>query len=317
MRLSIYTFALTILVLLAPSISLAQSEYDKGIAAYSKKEYSQARSHWEDASADGNISATFNLGILLSKGLGGDKDLERATNLFRRAADAGLAAAQHNMALAYYQGIGVTKNADRAKIWWERAAHQDHAQAQFNLGALLWNGDGVPKHPSNGLKWFRKSSKNGNLQARVFLDQIFEKMSLEISPAEGADDSTNLATKQIAASTELTNALAAAHAAYKDKNYKVAYKNWSYAASNGHFGAQYQLARLHQAGLGTDEDNQRAFELFKTSAEAGQAQSQYQLGQYYLEGDLVDKNETLALYWIQSAADQNDIMAKDYLEQIR
>ncbi len=267
----IFTFFLVFLGL--HSWSWAASEYDQGISAYSEKKYDQARNHWEEAAAGGNISAAFNLGILLSKGLGGAKDIERA------------------------------------KIWWERAARQDHSQAQFNLGVMLWNGNGVIK---------RKASEGGSKQASAFLNQIFEQMSLEIAPSETDPSDANT---QVTDSAQITRtvlkALDLAQQAYQDKNYEVAYKYWTYAAKNNHYGAQYQLARLYEAGLGTKTNQSRAFELYKSSAEAGQPQAQFQLAQYYLTGEMVDKNETLALFWIQSAADNSDIRAKDYLEQTR
>lgn len=289
----------------------AASNYELGVAAYQNKQFEKAREHWEDSASEGNISAIFNLGILLSKGVGGAADLERAAALFKRAGDAGLAMGQHNLALAYYAGKGVLKDHKQAKFWWERAARQGHTQAQFNLGALLWNGDGIAKDSNQAVIWFRQASNAGHIQARTFLDTIFDQTEFAIA-AETAD---NAPPKDL--DPKLSSALNSAGEAYTQKDYTEAFSQWNDAANMGDADAQYQVARLYQQGQGIKQDSAKAFEFIQLSASNGQAQAQYELAQYYLQGNMVDKNDTLALYWMQSAADNKHIKARDYLEQLR
>ena len=288
----------------------AQSSYELGVQAYQAKQYEQARSYWEAAAAEGNVSASFNLGLLLSKGLGGPADPERAASLFRRAAESGLAIGQHNLALAYYTGKGVSRNNEQARIWWERAARQGHTQAQFNLAALLWNGDGVDKNANEAVKWFREASDAGHLQARAFLDSIFEEASLN-SPAEPLDTPDSDTDPAISAQ------LQQAALAYRQQDYQQAFVLWTQAAEHGNAIAQYQLARLDREGLGIQQDPALAYRYTEQSAQQNLPEAQYRLAMYYLEGDQVEKNETLALYWMQSAADQGHIQATDYLERAR
>ncbi len=292
-------------------ISLAASNYELGIEAHKNKQYEAARAYWEDGAAEGNISAMFNLGILLSKGIGGPQDLERAATLFRRTGEAGLAMGQHNLALAYYAGKGLLKDNEQAHFWWERAARQGHTQAQFNLGALLWNGDGVPKDSNQAIKWFRQASDAGHIQARAFLDTIFDQTDFDLN-TESADKSD---VTEI--DPTLTNTLAEAGKAYAQQDFANAFNLWLKAAERGSADAQYQIARLYQQGRGIEQNTKKAFEYIQQSANNGQSQAQYELAQHYLQGNLVDKNETLALYWMQSAADNKHIKAKDYLEQLR
>ncbi len=297
--------------LILPPLLYAASNYELGVAAYQNKQFGKAREHWEDSASDDNISGIFNLGILLSKGVGGAPDLERAAALFKRAGDAGLAMGQHNLALAYYAGKGVLKDNKQAKFWWERAARQGHTQAQFNLAALLWNGDGVAKDANQAIIWFRQASDAGHIQARTFLDTIFDETEFAIATQRPNNEpSTDLDPK-------LSSALSSAGEAYTQKDYTEAFSQWNNAANMGNADAQYQVARLYHQGLGIKQDSTKAFEFIQLSANNGQAQAQYELAQYYLQGSMVNKNETLALYWMQSAADNKHIKARDYLEQLR
>ena len=288
----------------------AQTDYQQGLDAYQNKNFQKARAHWENSAADDNLSAIFNLGILLSKGVGGQADPERAANLFRRAGDAGLAMGQHNLALAYYTGNGVREDKERAQIWWERAAKQGHTKAQFNLGVLLWNGDGVSKQPDEAAKWFRKASNAGDAQARAFLETIFDQANaLASSDPEAQSDSPTQAT--------ITSMLANADVAFQNKDYPVARTQWEQATELGSARAAFRLAHLYREGLGVAQSSSQAFEYTQQSAKSGLAQAQYLLANHYLDGTQAAKNETLALYWMQSAADNDHIKAKDYLEQAR
>jgi TPR repeat protein len=289
---------------------LAQNDYKLGVQAYQAKLYEEARDYWENSAADGNLSAAFNLGLLLSKGIGGDIDTERAVSLFRRVAESGLAIGEHNLALAYYSGNGIEQNMQQARIWWERAARQGHTQAQFNLGAMLWNGEGVEKDSNAAVKWFRKASDSGNLQARAFLDSIL-KQADTLSPAEPLD------TPASDADPVINTLLQQAAAAYNRQNFDTAFVHWQKAAELNNAIAQYQLGRLYLNGLGTEKDLSRAYQTILLSAQQGLAQAQYRVARYYLEGEQVNKNDTLALFWMQSAADQSHVQAKDYLEGLR
>lgn len=294
----------------ASQAASAQSDYQLGLDAYQNKNFPKARAYWENSAADDNLSAIFNLGILLSKGIGGRADPERAANLFRRSGDAGLAMGQHNLALAYYTGNGVREDKERAQIWWERAAKQGHTKAQFNLGVMLWNGDGVPKQSDEAAKWFRKASNAGDAQAQAFLEAIFDQSStLARSKPEAQSDSPTQAT--------ITSILANADVAFQKKDYTAARSQWEQASKLGSARAAFRLAHLYREGLGVSQNLSQAFEYTERSAKTGLAQAQYLLAKYYFDGTQAVKNETLALYWMQSAADNNHIKAKDYLEQAR
>lgn len=302
---------IAVLILAYSNITLAASDYEQGVQAYQNNDYEQAREHWERATADGNMSAAYNLGIILSKGLGGAADPERAVTLFRVAADAGIAVAQHSLALAYYAGKGVEKNNVQASIWWQRAARHGHVQAQYNLGALLWNGEGIKKNEAEAIKLFREASDAGSVQAQAFLESILEQSDVQMQQERldgpGASDPD----------PGINKLLNAAREAYLGQDYALALDQWEQASKAGNHYATFQLSHLYQTGLGTSVNAAKSLQLIQQSANNGLAQAQYELARHYLDGDIVSKNETLALYWMQSAADNQHIKARDYLEQLR
>jgi len=76
------------------------------------------------------------------------------------------------------------------------------------------------------------------------------------------------------------------------------------AANAGSAEAQFELAQLFEKGLGVDQDLQRAFELFKASADQEFADALNDLGFIYYQGGLnVVPNQKLGLDYFQQAAD--------------
>jgi len=298
--------------------SFAATDYQLGVQAYQNGQFETARQYWEQAVSNGSASAAYNLGIALSKGLGGSVDEARAVKLFKRAAQAGLAEAEHRLALAYYSGKGVAQDKNKALQWWRRAADQGQVRAQYNLAAMLWNGDAVEKDEKQARILFTQAAASGNLQARKFLESI-ESAS---QPQNSADSETRIPDLGSEAAKNDTNPatrdlLNSARQAYVQQDYLTALRDWQQAGEAGSVYALYQLAHLYLAGFGVAPDPQRAFEYIQKAANQGFAAAQFEMGRYYIEGSQIGKNDTLALYWMQSAADQNHGQAQKYIDQLR
>src|ERR1700750_416099 len=71
--------------------------FDSGVAAYDAGDYPKAFKIWWDLRYE-DIAAMRNLGMMLRKGQGVDKDPRQAKDLFLRAARAGLPTAQADLA---------------------------------------------------------------------------------------------------------------------------------------------------------------------------------------------------------------------------
>src|SRR6185312_13494846 len=78
--------------------------------------YSLSRSHYEN-------------------GTGVEKNIQKAVELYQKAAEQGDAMAQTNLGVYYEDGTGVEKNFQKAVELYQKAAEQGYARAKINLGA--------------------------------------------------------------------------------------------------------------------------------------------------------------------------------------
>jgi TPR repeat protein len=95
-----------------------ETPYNLGVAAYKKRNYSEAAAQWTKAVASGNTEAMNNLGFLLYNGYGVDKDTDRAIKLWRVASEAGDSESQWHLGRAYETGIGVERSLSKAYAWY-------------------------------------------------------------------------------------------------------------------------------------------------------------------------------------------------------
>jgi len=94
------------------------SAYNRGVDAYKKKDYAEARAQWSASVTKGNIDAMNNLGYLLYYGHGTDRAPQDAVQLWRVAAFAGQSEAQWHLATAYDTGVGVAGDPAKAYAWY-------------------------------------------------------------------------------------------------------------------------------------------------------------------------------------------------------
>eukprot|EP00825_Cyclidium_porcatum_P021042 TRINITY_DN23599_c0_g1_i2.p2 TRINITY_DN23599_c0_g1~~TRINITY_DN23599_c0_g1_i2.p2 ORF type:complete len:151 (+),score=20.28 TRINITY_DN23599_c0_g1_i2:114-566(+) len=74
------------------------------------------------------------------KGIGIDKNLEKALELIQKAADLGLAQAQYTIATGYESGRWVHENIEKAKYYYQLAANQGLEEAKKRF-CLLYTSD--------------------------------------------------------------------------------------------------------------------------------------------------------------------------------
>ena len=64
------------------------------------------------------------------------KDLTKAAEWYRKAAEQGLGSAQYHLGRCYEGGHGVTKDLTKAAEWYQKAADQGHERAKKALKKL-------------------------------------------------------------------------------------------------------------------------------------------------------------------------------------
>ena len=93
------------------------------------------------------------------------KDYTTALSKFLVAAEQGLANAQYNLGLMYERGEGVAQDYKEAMRWYRVAARQGFAQAQNNLGLMYANGRGVEQDYNEAARWYRLAAQQGEADA--------------------------------------------------------------------------------------------------------------------------------------------------------
>ena len=76
------------------------------------------------------------------------------------------------------------------------------------------------------------------------------------------------------------------------------------------------LGSLYGNGLGGEQNDSKAFELYKTAAEKGSASAQYNLAEYYRAGLATPRDLDKAIYWYEKSASQGTVGAMEKLSKI-
>ena len=121
--------------------------FNSGVTAYDAGDYRKAFEIWWDLRYE-DVAAMRNLGMMLRKGQGVEKDPKQAEELLLRAAQAGLPTAQADLADMLLKGEAGPPDLGAALPLLQAAAAAHHPMAQFQLGELYETG-APPLVPQN------------------------------------------------------------------------------------------------------------------------------------------------------------------------
>jgi len=179
LKLNFTRFASVISALALLGVVLAagsgRADVHAGLEAYKQGDYATAISKFVDLAESGDPRAQYNLAVMYLKGRGVEKDLARAFELQRRAAEAVLAAAQHGLAIMYYRGEGAERDYKQAAKWFRRAADQGFPTSQLNLGVMYFSGQGVERSDAEVVKWITLAAAKGLPEALFRLGKMYEQ----------------------------------------------------------------------------------------------------------------------------------------------
>ncbi|MBA3446079.1 MAG: caspase family protein [Pseudaminobacter sp.] len=201
----------------------------------------------------GYLGGYHNMGNLYRKGLGVEKDLEKAFELYMYAAERGHPEDQSNIGVMYMQGSGVAEDYKLALEWLTKASEQNWATAHDKIGLLYLNGWGVEKDTAKAFEEFGKGANLGNAPAMVNYANSFRK---------------GVGT---------------------DQNFKKAYRLYMQAANLGATPAFVNLGVLSAEGKGTEKDLSEAAFWFTLASRDGNEEAQKKL--QAINGQLSDEQK--------------------------
>ena len=118
-----------------------------------------AKQLFEQAAAQNNAAALYNLGILA---LDEPDGVAKAAPLFQKAAELGDLDACYSLGLLYKTGSGVDKNLSEAVNYFTKGAQQKHINSMIELGLMQFNGLGTARDETSAAHWFRMAAELNN-----------------------------------------------------------------------------------------------------------------------------------------------------------
>jgi len=88
------------------------------------------------------------------------------------------------------------------------------------------------------------------------------------------------------------------------------------SADQGDVQAILALARMHQEGVGTAQNSEKAAELYQILSEQDNGYAQYQLAMLYYNGALGDENKGKAKTWLKKAENNGCVRAQHALQKL-
>jgi len=149
----------------------------------------------------------------------------------RLAAAQGDASAQFEVASRLAEGKGTDQDLADAAQWYKRAAAQGFAMAQFRLGTLYERGLGVTADPQRAQIWYERAATQGNVKA-------MHNLAVLIASSPKAD-------------------------------YAAAARWFRSASEYGLGDSQFNLAVLHENGMGVAKNEQEAYKWLILAAKSG------------------------------------------------
>ena len=253
----------------------------------------------------GEVEAERNLARMYEEGRGAEKDLAKALQWYRTAADEhDDMESQRNLGRMHEHGIGTEENPQEAFGWYQKAADKGDPVSERNIARLYETGKGVETNLAEALSWFRKAAEHNDPDAQRNLARMYENglgtenggknIAEAVRWYRSAADLNDAESQRIIATKCETGEWAEFGI---EKNVAEAVSWYRKAADNGSADAQYRLGRRYEDGIGVEQDCAEAAKLYRKAAEQENADAEARLGSMYSEGRGVERNYTEAEKW--------------------
>ncbi|MDF0752747.1 sel1 repeat family protein [Marinobacter sp. 71-i] len=131
--------------------------------------------HLEKSASFGNSWAQNQLGVRYLRGAGVAKDLRKAVDLFKLAAEQNQVEGCLNLAWIYSDEEYSEKSLTESIRWYRVAIENGSPIAEYNLGLLYIDGIGVEKDYRKGFSLLKSASDKGLKEAIEAIQKVSEK----------------------------------------------------------------------------------------------------------------------------------------------
>jgi TPR repeat protein len=137
----------------------ARADFQAGIDAYARQDYQTALNEWLPYAAQEKPSALFNIGQMYRLGNGVERDLVKAEQYYRRAAELGHIGAMANLGSMMFERK--PPRGDEAVMFWRQAARGGDAKSQHLVGIQYFNGELVAQDYAQAYAWLSLAARAG------------------------------------------------------------------------------------------------------------------------------------------------------------
>jgi len=295
-------------------MALANSFNPNTQAAERTEAFQHARLAFDDAQKRGYVAALYNLGVIYDLGLGVDIDLERANELFERAAHQGFPLAMYTMGQRRKSGDrGIQRDDGQAYEWFAKASDSGLLDATVEVGQALWNGNGVKANPRRAIDYLQHAAEAGSNRAKFLLGRHY----FDGSNANGdnnnvpSDDALALLWLGRAAENNDPNAqyglaqIMEAGGGLPSPQPEIAERYWRFAAYGGNENAEIEFADRLRSGRVLAKPENGAGEgvkLLQRAFSQGSAHAALELARIYRKGDSnIERDPILAMRYAYQA----------------
>ena len=255
-----------------------------------------------------------------------ESDAKEAVSYFRKAVDAGSVEAMFELGRCYTEAWGVDDDLDEAEKWYEKAAKLGHVEAQYNLAYSYLklresydyeDKEEEEKYLRQAVEWLRKAVAKDHAQAIRELGECYYK-------GHGVKESKAEAEKLFEKASEIGDAevqfdlawFYAVDVEVADVNKAVRYYEKCMKLDPAY---ESPLVPILERDIGiqylyhgdnSDRDDGLAVNWLQKAADRDDARAQFELGQCYFEGWGVGPDREEAVRWYRVAADKGHVEAQ-------
>lgn len=268
--------------------------YENGIVV--NKDFSLAYRYYSDADKLGDLRAKFAVANFVEHGIHVNIDFETAFDIYNQLSKID-SYALVKVGMFYEKGMGCEKNINKAISQYTLALEQGQFSAALALAAIYENGDLVKKDYSKAYGYYKKIESH-NSEAQFKLGQYHEEglfVKKDIYEAlryyKMAANNNNSEAKKMLGDCCLVGV-------NMDQDYNKAVAYYEGALINGNKTVYYPLANCYYEGNGVEKNCEKAFQLYKKAVNNKDVNGYFGLANCYYTGNGVvqDYSEAYRLY---------------------
>ncbi|GBC06910.1 hypothetical protein RclHR1_07130009 [Rhizophagus clarus] len=219
--------------------------------------------------------------------------------------------------LGYFNHYEIKTNLDKKRAFelYAKAASLENNLAKFSLAYMYEDGEGGCKDHDKAFELTKKLAEDGHSGGINLLGYCYYN-------GIGTNIDTQKAFKLYQKAASLGNpksqynlALMYEAGIFENNNNK-AFELCKKSAEGGYSGGINLLAYYYNFGIGTKVDIEKAFELYQEAANLGNCDAQNNLAFLYERGNGVEKDINQAIYWYKKSAKQGSSIAQNKLIEL-